>query len=133
MQRNATMARLQNQPVADFHGLRDFYALVKTLAYTYRHSPQQRSYCNRTVLWCFIDGQMGSDPEFRNSIDVHFHSRCYQSGGIVQHTSSKLATAAVIYGSLFWSPCNINEVAELRSGLCQNLPIQSISLTANGA
>eukprot|EP00434_Breviolum_minutum_P031941 symbB.v1.2.028247.t1/scaffold2978.1/size66007/4 len=33
----------QNQPVADFHGLRDFYALVKTLAYTYRHSPQQRN------------------------------------------------------------------------------------------
>ena len=24
-----------------------------------------------------------------------------------------------------------NEVAELRSGLCQNLPIQSISLTAD--
>lgn len=95
MQRNATMSHLQNQPVADFHGLRDFYALVKTLAYPYRHSPQQRSYCNRTVLSCFIDGQMGSDPEFRNSIDVHFHSRCYRSGGIVQHTSSKLATEAI--------------------------------------
>jgi len=101
MQHNATMSRLQNQPVADFHGLRDFYALVKTLAYTYRWSAQQRSYCNRTVLSCFVDGQMGSDQEIRNSVDIHFHQRCYQSGWIVQQTSSNLATDAIIHASLF--------------------------------